>query len=434
MTQWPIRFMLYGAGDAVNGMGALDTEIQAQLSSLIRVATNPYVVAVAQLDSSSTPSTRYVLDPFGRQPISQFREVNTGDPAELLDFVQWSATLCPARRSVLILSGHGMAWEDEMAQNVVATRGLKPAATAVKSIPHARHHSRRLFGRNLSKTTAMTRAVLIDGTSRDYLSNAELGSVCYRIASMLGDKLDVLVFDACLMSSWELLQELSGSVKTVVASVDELSASGVDLARPAYAFSTNGGEVEPKQMAATFAAYFTPRANFDSCIAIDLSGQEWASALAHFRIFANNLLPWLQASPNHAEAARGALKHAATSLAKFTSGGLGDVAALASAITAIPQIPGASAQSINAVVAALRSCILGRNVGRDYQSALGVSVFSPDSASVYKTNRSDYLRLQFPNASGWGPVLEVLHGSETTPRLTPTSGGGNSASYPQASI
>src|SRR3954465_8924583 len=112
MSNWPIRIMLYGAGEAINGASELDSQIEAQLSGLARVATNYYVSALAQLDSSAVPPVRYVLDPLGQQPITQISDFNAGDPQELVNFAQWCTETCPAERSVLVLSGHGAAWED----------------------------------------------------------------------------------------------------------------------------------------------------------------------------------------------------------------------------------------------------------------------------------------------------------------------------------
>lgn len=412
MSQWPIRIMVYGAGDAINGAGALDSAIQAQLQRLGQVATNPYVATTAQLDSSAVPSWRFLLDPSGGKQISvRLGEFNTGDPEALLEFVDWSAALCPARRSILVMSGHGMAWEDEIARQVLGTRGLVPV-TDIQAAPGTRHHPRRIFGHNLSRVGELTRALLIDGNSRDFLSNAELGMACERIAARLGAKLDVLVFDACLMSSLEVLQEISGAVRTVVASVDELSASGVDLSKPAWALSMAKGELDAPQIAATFAKEFTPQTPFDSCVAVDLASAAWNQGLSHFRTFSLHLLGWLQSAPNNLEAVRAALRVAATSVVKYTSGGLADIGALATAMAAVPGVPAACVQSLNATVAALRSCILGKAVGRDYASSLGISIFAPHSLTVYTTNRPEYLRLQFPNVSGWGSVLDAVYGFE----------------------
>lgn len=428
MAEWPIRVLVYGAGDAINGAGALDTQISAQISRLVQVVTNQYVAGVAQLDAARSPAWRLIMDPWGRYRPEQVPEFNTGDPDTLLRFVEWGMQVVPARRTVLVLSGHGTSWEEEIARQVLGmTRFRSPPQ---KETPRGvRRHARRLFGHEINEMGSMTRALLIDGNSRDYLSNAELAMVCERIASSLPErKIDVLIFDACLMSSWELLQEISGSVRTVVASIDELSAAGVDLSQPARALTEARGELDAPQIAAEFASRFTPQTSFDSCVAVDLSKPEWSLALNHFHNFATVLNGWVRSSPGNRETMRNALRLASSSLVKFSSGGLADAAALAQAVASIPGVPGECVQSINAAVAAARSCILGRRAGQDYQAATGLSLFAADSSTVYDTNRPEYLRLQFPNVTGWGSVLDAVYGRENVytrfmqPTIPPTRG------------
>src|SRR5262249_26493207 len=163
------RVMIYGAGEAIQRANALAPQIEAQLSRLQRIATNRYVAAVAQLDSSNAPTLRFVLDPWGRQPKQQVANVNTGDPAELLKFVTWGSSICPAERTVLVLSGHGAAWEDNLADQVLGIAGAAGTrvSTSVRRVPGALHNARVVFGRDVSKWRAMTRAVLVDGGNRD---------------------------------------------------------------------------------------------------------------------------------------------------------------------------------------------------------------------------------------------------------------------------
>lgn len=414
MSNWPIKIMIYGAGEAIDGSGALAPQIQTQLDNLAKVATNYHVAATAQLDSSSLPTLRFVIDPRGRQPVEQLPEVNTGDPEELLRYVRWSSAICPADRNVVVLSGHGAAWEDSYFESELGLSSKTRNPRGIARVPGAIHHARAVFGRELTKAAAFTRFVLVDGSQRDYLSNAELGDACRRIATLLGGKIDVLVFDACLMSSWELLSELSGSVRCIVASIDELSASGIDLARPVHEMAARSGALEATGIAAELARHFEPRASFDSCVAIDLSSASWTRAASAFRDFCAALAPWVQQSSSNAAALADALRYASTSLVKFTAGGLSDVAILARAIGNIPNVPSSAVSSIQAAVAALGSCVLARSTGPDYASALGVSVFTPSSITAYQVNRDDYSKLQMPRTSGWAELLDVIYNGRGT--------------------
>lgn len=411
---WPVRVAVYGAGEAIDASGALAPAIRAQLARLARVATNPQVAAVAQLDASDAPAQRHVLDPWGRQPVHQLADVDVGDPAALVDFAGWASAVCPAERSVLVLSGHGAAWQDSMVEKVLAAAGPGTLRTAGTPPPVAGaiHHPRRLLGTDVNPAASIARAVLVDGHDRDYLSNLELGKACAQVSQALGAPIDVLVFDACLMSAWEILHELAGSVCCVVASIDELSADGIDLAGPVAAFTAGKGMADAASLASTIARDFTPQQAFDSCVAIDLSGEGWRSALAEFAEFCAAFRAWLAAGGTRADDARAALRRAATSVVQYASGGLADIGALADAVCGIPAIPAAVSAPVTNAVARLATCVLARSAGQDYRSATGLSIFSPNSATVYVANRDDYARLAFSGTTGWAAVLEALYGDQ----------------------
>jgi hypothetical protein len=403
--------MVYGAGEAVAGEGALDEYIKRQLDRLERVCTNPIVAATAQLDATGAQTRRAVLDPRGLQPVHSVPNVNVGDPAHLVDFAEWSAAICPAVRSILVLSGHGLAWQDSQADELLGALGpvRSRGPAAVPPAPGAIHHARTLFGPAASLSVTIARAVLFDGHYRDYLSNAELGAACQRISNELGRPIDVTVFDACLMSSVEILQELRGSVAMVVGSIDELSAAGIDLAGPARRLTEARGQIDAATIARAIANEFRPIQPFDSCVAVDLEGSNWGEALSTFRSFCSRFLDWIRESAANAEAAVAALRTAGVSVVKYSAGNLADVSSLAQAVTALSSLPEVVARDIRATEALFRSSVIARVTGNDYRNATGLSLFAPGSATVYGRNRPDYMRLQFPSLTGWTAVLDALH-------------------------
>ncbi len=272
------------------------------------------------------------------------------------------------------------------------------------AVSGAIHHPRAVFGNKISPALSMTKAVLIDGHDRDFLSNAELGVACQRAAAVVGGKIDVLVFDACLMSALEVLQELRGSVGTVVASIDELSAAGIDMAEPARAFSSLAA-VDPPTLAKTIVDRFTPQAAFDSCVAIDLESDGWSAALTSFQTqSAAALLPWIQSNPANADALRAALRLASTSVVQYATGGLADVGALASAIAGMPGAPAATPSPASRRSPGRCVAPCSRQGGDRLRGGRRpqVSIFAPNSATVYSSNRPEYIRLQFAGVTGWG--------------------------------
>lgn len=411
MSQWPLRVMIYGAGEAINGTGALSPQIQDQLKNLSAIATNRFVAAVAQLDSTNAATLRYVLDPQQKQPKISISDVNVGDPAALVDFSKWSAAICPAENSILVLSGHGAAWEDALVEQ---TLGASPESTrglhALPKVAGALHHPRSIFGHDVNPVGSLTRAVLIDGSSRDFLSNSELGAACARISLLFERRIGILVFDACLMSSWEVLCELDDSVDVVVGSIDELSAAGIDLSSSVQEVSVNQGAFLASAVATLIVRNFRPAASFDSCVAIDLSRPAWCNAVSAFADFCSGLLTWVRGSQVNSSAVRVALDQASKSLVKFTGEGLADVGALRTAIEAIPNIPATVIRSLATAHNAVGDSVLAKSTGRDYLSATGISVFAPSSEPLYTINRPDYIRLRFSSRTGWSSVLDEIYG------------------------
>lgn len=405
---WPVRLMVYGAGEAVSGANALAGAIQGQLARLAKVATNRRVAALAQLDSTGGPGLRWVLDPWGRQPVLQTANPNVGDPAVLVEFVDWATRLCPARSNVLVLSGHGAAWEDVLFDKALATRNMdsadaRPADFGVKAIRHP-----RVLSQPREKSRA--RAILVDGQDRDYLSNDELVEACACISRLLGGPIDVLVLDACLMSSWEVLESLRGCVRTVVASIDELSVDGIDLAGPAYRLSMSAAELSAQSIAATISRDFVPEASFDTCVAVDLMSLNWTGAVGAFRSACAILLPWVREDRANVELVRASLQAATRSMARFTAGGFADAAAVATALGSLPGMPAAASEQFARSSRMLESSVLCKATGHDYRSAMGISLFAPDSQSTFASNEAVYLQLGFGKTTRWGEILGAVYG------------------------
>jgi hypothetical protein len=120
-----------GAGDASSSgdFAALTPFLWKQLRQLQGVVTNEQVAGVAQLDGMSHPTLRWVLDPLSRFRPQQLGETNTGDPQGLVEFCAWANANCPAEVEVLILSGHGLAFQDARTSRYLG-RGVFFAAAA----------------------------------------------------------------------------------------------------------------------------------------------------------------------------------------------------------------------------------------------------------------------------------------------------------------
>ncbi len=378
--RWPWGFSVYGGG------AALDSAITAQLNGLARHITSRYVSGTAQLDQQGGATVRMVLDPLGRFAPTYLPNVNTGTPASMVDFTRWSHDTCAADHHALVLSGHGVAWQDSVADQLVTTRLPIPLG--------ARRNARSVFSSRRLKEIE-TRAIMLDADSQDFLSNLELRQALDAVGNT-----SVLVLDACLMSSVELAVELKGCASHLVATIDELSSAGLDHAAVARMLNERQGRANAREVAAAYVNSFVPRTVFDTAVAIDLDATRLEEAKRRFGKLVQTL-----SLPNDAESLKSVLQRATSSIVKYVSGGLADAGALFDAFT---RVGGFDSQAIAAARAAFEALVVSKKSGTAYAAALGLSVFSPANALQWKKVRRDYALLTFSEDTGWAALLEAL--------------------------
>jgi hypothetical protein len=423
MANWPVQMLIYAAGDGDTSFTPLDAFIRGQVQDLEETVTNRYVNGVLQLDNTTGPTERWVLGKHRRATYEELGETNTGDPNELVEFARWAAARCPSDSLVVIMSGHGMAWEDELAKRVLKARGMTRGADSPVPVGTIRH-ARRLFRTPLAtvdkNTPINTRVALVDANAHDgtgdFLDNSELAKACELIALHRANgngaprKIDCLVFDACLMSSWEILTEVRPSVATVVGAIDEISAQGMNLAGAANAITEKRGAVTSQDIGCAFAERYVPATETDSCIAVDIGSERFAAALSHFKAFCQSLLKLMQ------EASKSRDVHdtlqVARRLTRFHQENVADLAEVYRKFQSFSGLSSSGIASLKSAIETLNGCVIKRSVGTKYKESIGVSIFVPRDQRDYLFNRPTYRRLEFATQSGWDAVLERAFNSE----------------------
>lgn len=129
-----------------------------------------------------------------------------GKPDTLSDFIAWSKKRYPAKHYMVVIWNHGQGYR-LMFSRLMAR--MSPTEKSMLQVtPNAANG--RIGG---------YRAVSSDEDTRSILYNAEVNAAIAR-NFVAGDKLDLLGFDACLMSMMETAYALDGNVKLMVASED----------------------------------------------------------------------------------------------------------------------------------------------------------------------------------------------------------------------
>lgn len=211
-------FMVYMAGDN-NLSSAGDTD----LLEMRQVGSTPDVNVLLEFDNAGNLGTqRFRVLSTGNDLVQSLGETDAGDPNVLLDFVKWAKQDYPAERYALILWNHGGGWEpsqiDTIAQEVRAPGYFSREATERAGSPLRRAFFRSTVEAIMSQPTSQERAICSDDGSGHSLDTVELGKVLDKAIGVLGQKLDLLGMDACLMSNLEVAYQAEPYAKYVVAS------------------------------------------------------------------------------------------------------------------------------------------------------------------------------------------------------------------------
>jgi cysteine peptidase C11 family protein len=149
-------------------------------------------------------------------------EVDSGSPQTLVDFVRWSKSKAPADRYALIIWNHGSGWDpldfDELYAHVKSAGVSARELDARASSQLGRSLFRPTIETALTRPDARLRAIASDDGTGHSLDTIELGNVLSETHAILGQPLDLLGMDACLMSCLEVAYQAEKDVRAVVSS------------------------------------------------------------------------------------------------------------------------------------------------------------------------------------------------------------------------
>jgi hypothetical protein len=212
-------FMIFMAGD-----NNLSSAGDKDLSEMRAVGSTADVNIVTEFDNEGDRGTnRYLVQRTGanEQKVS-LGETDSGDPKALMDFVGWAAQKYPAERYALVLWNHGGGWEpsemDRIARSVGSRDYNVREASERSATPMGKLFFRSSLEKIFNRRTPKERAICSDDGSGHSLDTVELGKVLAQVRKMLGQPLDILGMDACLMSNLEVAYQAQRYAKYIVAS------------------------------------------------------------------------------------------------------------------------------------------------------------------------------------------------------------------------
>jgi hypothetical protein len=231
-AEWTI--LVYIA--AHNNLAALG---RRSLDQILGVGSTPQL-RLAVLYDRPGGTTRYLAGESGRAALeTPLQSFDSGDPDALLETARWAFAQCPAERYGLVLWSHGSGWRpeerervggerfsawtpEELARIAREARGDAAVSTAELTERAGQGGSMALFrttlARILRQDDPAERAVCFDDGSGHSLDTLELEGVVREVAGSIGQPLDLLGLDACVMATLEVAYQVRQHVRYLVAS------------------------------------------------------------------------------------------------------------------------------------------------------------------------------------------------------------------------
>jgi hypothetical protein len=227
----------------MNGDNNLEPDAITNFKQLAKVGSNKDVNVVVEFDRIAKyyhtvpdwPQTLRFRITQGMQPVpsnalQDIGEANMGDPQTLTDFITWGQDQFPADHYMLIIWDHGQGWRVFLSSVLAKDRALRSAKSIVPTDSAIGQRAvtdtiRRGVGRAdatgspaplTSAPGAPYRSASNDETNNDVLYDSEIESGLK--AALNGKKLDVIGFDACLMSMLEVGNALKDVGRYMVGS------------------------------------------------------------------------------------------------------------------------------------------------------------------------------------------------------------------------
>lgn len=154
-------------------------------------------------------------------------DFNAGDPQRLIDVARWAYTHHPAERYALVLWSHGNGWTPDeigrLADEELGNREIDE--TRALTMPGRRALFRTTLQKMFRVPNPSERAICFDDGTHQALDTLALEHIMSELHNSIGQKLDLLAMDACLMASIEVAYELRNHVSVMLAAAEPVPAT-----------------------------------------------------------------------------------------------------------------------------------------------------------------------------------------------------------------
>lgn len=181
--EWTLAVFL-NADNNLDRFGVADQE------EMSKIGSNEDLNIVTLIDREQGPAQINYIENYNIKKIKDMGELDMGDYREFVKFVKFVKDNYPAKHYVFSFWNHGSGWK------------------------------------NKDKEEAVVRGISYDDSSRNHITTNDLTVAMTEATKILGKKIDVLCFDACLMQMAEVAYAVKDHVDYMVASEETEPGKG----------------------------------------------------------------------------------------------------------------------------------------------------------------------------------------------------------------
>lgn len=370
--------MVYMCGDnSMNDQTYVDIEEMMQVGSSAQVKV---IVQVDHLLSSNEPGARrYLIENGGKTQLSDLGDVDMADPQTLIDFVRLSCSQFSASKYLLILWDHGNGWP--------------------------------IGYYNVNKD----KAIIYDQSSNNWIgiADGELRYAVTEIKKILGKKISILGFDACLMGMAEVASEVSDASEIMFASEEVTPWNGFPYDDLLQALQSNP-RISARDYSMVMAqlcanSYNNGSQGNYSCTYSSIDLKRYSQSQENFLKTCNILSKYTNTL---------LIQQARNSVQTFSiennpprpSDDYIDFIDLLKNIKNFVTVPDDKDKIEKSINAFQNSVIAKYHVGSHLNNAQGIAVWFPDNFIAFKKQVLDYQSLNWQKKTSWLSFLNNYYG------------------------
>ncbi len=353
----------------LNGFNNLDSFGTLDMNEMEKVGSTDRVHVISQWASLATKKVKRVYLTKDQDPtkvtstvIEDLGQVDMGDYRSLIDFVKWAAKKYPAKHYFVNIWNHGNGWH---------FTGNGPG----------------------------TRDVSYDDLSGNKITTEQLGFAAAEISRELGQKIDIVASDSCLMAMAEVVGEMKSSIGHFVGSQEVEPADGW----PYDALLTEwnaGGEKTPGDVARILTKVYAE--SYPSGRGITLSGLD----MDKYGELASAVRELGQSIRSLPTEGRRRVLQAMVRTQSYTNDDYKDLGDFVEQLKIDSAIQ-LRTELLISVSTALRQFVIANRTSSDQVRSNGVSIWLPDNSWQFDSFKDRYRFLLFNQDTSWIDAIQA---------------------------